>query len=460
MERARAFTRARRTWLLGATFLAIVAAAFSGLVYPSIYSPAFILGGALLITGICVGLLRSELALYAAVFVVLLPGGLIPDAYQSLLNRSLAVFAFVGWIVDAIMHHKPIRIAAPAGFMFAFVLWTVITVTWASDTSLALTVVQTYALRLVLFLLVVVNTIRSRKLLSGLMLTLALNGIVIVAAGLWTAYLGGYDVAHRLQVLGENSNSLGTLAEVALIGVLWHVMRPHTDGKTLQLLVGIVYLACTIVIVGLSGSRGSAISLLLILMAFTFWRPTRPWGLLGVLALLAGVITSLYTTTFTRFVSEAGASFLGLRETLWTAGWQLVIQHPLTGVGIGNSPGSIMPLLSTFKPAAGSIGVSVHNPILVVWSETGLPGVLLYCGVLLSAVWVFAQQYRRYSQSGNGTKFVAFFALVASVFLGYMASWIKGGGMQTDFAYFLLVAMLVLPSGLNPNEAGVGQPPE
>jgi hypothetical protein len=38
-----------------------------------------------------------------------------------------------------------------------------------------------------------------------------------------------------------------------------------------------------------------------------------------------------------------------------------------------------------------------------------------------------------------------YFALVCSAFVGYMFSWIKGGGMESDFSYFLMLALLLIP---------------
>lgn len=41
-----------------------------------------------------------------------------------------------------------------------------------------------------------------------------------------------------------------------------------------------------------------------------------------------------------------------------------------------------------------------------------------------------------------------YFALISCLFASYMPSWIKGGGMESDFTYFLILALLVIPSQL------------
>ena len=86
--------------------------------------------------------------------------------------------------------------------------------------------------------------------------------------------------------------------------------------------------------------------------------------------------------------------------------------------------------------------------MLAIWAETGIPGLLFYLGVLGSAVWLFLRQWRQHH--GTGARFLAsYFALVSSVFVGFMLSWIKGGGLESHRIYFLMLALLLIPSHLD-----------
>jgi O-antigen ligase len=126
------------------------------------------------------------------------------------------------------------------------------------------------------------------------------------------------------------------------------------------------------------------------------------------------------------------------------------------GVGIGNSSFAVMPELLEMKndweqgermnyliPDSASL----HNPMLIILSETGFPGFTLYMGVLVSAFLSFAREYLKQRRLSMQT-LSPYFAIVISVFLGYMISWIKGGGMELGFTYFLLVSLLLIPSVL------------
>jgi O-antigen ligase len=150
---------------------------------------------------------------------------------------------------------------------------------------------------------------------------------------------------------------------------------------------------------------------------------------------------------------------LGGREALWQAAWLLIRDHLWRGVGIGNAPYAVMSHLRLFRSVGGEESAAIHNPVLAIWAETGIAGLVLYLGVLGSAIWSFIRQYRRHRQAGAHS-LLPYYALVSCVFLGYMSSWIKGGGMESDFTYFLMLALLLIPSCLRVEGSSMNQTPD
>jgi putative inorganic carbon (HCO3(-)) transporter len=444
------------TWRVGLILLAVLAAfvaGISGLVYPTPYSSS-IVGATVAAAVTAIAFLRKPVwALYAALFVVLLPIGLIPPAMQSILNRTITMVALATWLFDVITWRRQVTWTSSALLMLGFLGWGVLTLLWADNSSLGTSTLQTYALRFILFLLLIPNQIRTKEKLDGLMSTLALNGWVLVVVSAATILIEGYAPGTRLKVLGINENGLGILALVTLQGILWQVVQPSKQRTRLKRLVAFAFLLMAIGLVAASGSRGSAISLFVMLLAFWLWRPTRPWGQLGLLIIAVGAIIApfIFSTTLERFAIVRGDTLLGGREALWQATWKLILDHPWQGVGIGNVPHAVMPYLTLLRSVWGYESAVIHNPVLTVWAETGLPGILLYLGVLGSAVWLFMRQYLLFHRSGVRV-LVPYFALVSSTFLWYMTSWIKGGGMESDFTYFLVLALLVIPFGLDIEE--------
>jgi O-antigen ligase len=388
-------------------------------------------------------------ALYAAIFVVLLPTGLIPPYIHSMLNRSLTVIAFVTWVFAVITRERRLKWTLSTSMMLAFLIWTIVTLFWARNLDRGTTIIQAYALRLILFLLLVPSQIRTQKELNGVMKTMALNGwVLMIASGVIMLYTG-YDPQTRFQTADMGANGWGLSAVMMLIGVFWWAMHPSNLNRKLKKITALIFLMMTIALTGLTASRGSAISLLITLLMFCCWKPTRPWGLIGLIIVVLGVVffPFVYTKTLERFLVESGDTMLGGREVLWQAGWQIISEHPLRGVGIGNSPFALIPYLGAWGLQNGS-GAPIHNPILTIWCETGILGVILYLGVLIGAIWSFV---RKYLQSRNlGIQWLMpYFALTGSVFLGFMVSWIKGGGAEFGFDYFMVLGLLLIPSSLD-----------
>lgn len=435
-----------------AALAALLAAALgvSALFYPRPYFP-LVVGGIIVATAVLIAWFYKPVwALYAALFVILLPIGLIPPDIHSTLNRAVTAVAVVVGLLDLLVHRHRIQWTGSTLLMAGFVTWSAVTLLWAHNLSRAIIMLQTYVLRLALFLFLISIEIRTREKLDGLLRTLALSGWVLMAVGAWVIVSQGYESGTRLKVLLMNENSTGILAVVMMIGVLWRTIQASSGRKWLRNLTASIFMLGTIALAAASGSRGSAISLLATLLAFCFWKPTRSWGLLSLLAIALGVVLAplLFVTILERFAVVPGDTLLGGREALWQASWRLILDYPWSGVGLGNAPYAVMPYVQPLRSVMGLDKAVVHNPVLTIWSETGIPGVLLYLGILGSALWSFTKHYLQHRKAGAGY-FTAYYALVSSAFLGYMLSWIKGGGMESDHTYFLMLALLHVPACLD-----------
>ncbi len=438
--------------LLLLTIIFAITIGVSFLVIPSSYAPLVILIGVMLFVFFVAWIKNPIWALYFAIFVILLPASLIPAQINSYINRIAIVIALVVWIIDVLRRRSRIYISTSSVLLVGFILWAAITLLWGEFFDLGIEILQRYILRLLLFLGLIVNEIRTRKDLNGLMNTLALSGGVLVLASIITILLQGYSSGERLQVLDVNQNELGILLILTLPGVIWWALQPTTGQiSMLKRSVSVVFLLASIGLVGLSGSRGSAISLGIMLIGFLMWKSTQFWGILGLLFIGMAVIIApiIFSTTISRFLGAPGETSLGGREYIWPVAWLLIKDHLLLGIGIGNSTYQIIPYLANAGIIRLSLlsvsNFSLHNPLLVIWAETGLPGLLLYLSILVSAVVSFIRQYIN-NKNMREEFLLPYFALISSMFIGYMASWIKGGGMESGTSYFLVLALLIIPS--------------
>jgi putative inorganic carbon (HCO3(-)) transporter len=465
--RTASFLRPTNLARLGLVLLAIIVASAAGLPALAVQSPLapLILGAAVLAAAfVAVSLHNPIWGLYGAILV-----GLLPEQVLSLLPISIIrdysvvfalLFACASWLLSVVGRRRKIVWTITDLAMLAFLAWGITTLLWAPDPVAGRRQLMAYIVGFVLLLLVV-NEVNSRRALDGLMATLALSGWGLVLASVGTVLTQGYMPGTRLSVLGMNENEMGMVVLVTMMGVLWQVTQPSTRHRQVKKLLPWVFLLMTMGLVAASGSRGSAISLLAVLLGFCIWRPTRAWGVVGLLVLaVGGILTPLvFSTTLERFAITQGDTLLGGREALWRAAWNLIRDQPWRGVGLGNARQALVPYVLLLRTVEDTQSVAVHNPILQVWAETGLPGILIYLTILGSAVWLFVRQYLYYRRTGIQA-LIPYLALVSSTFLGYMTSWIKGGAMEAAFIYFLLIGLLLVPSHLppEPRQGTMGDP--
>jgi O-antigen ligase len=333
--------------------------------------------------------------------------------------------------------------------MLCFLVWCIFTLFWAQNLEITKYILGGYVLRFVLFMFLIANEINSEKTLNGLMNSLAIAGWLFIIVGIGTILSQGYRVGTRLQILEENENTLGILFPVVLIGVLWPAVRLPKQRRAVWILLSFAFIFLSFILVALSGSRGGAITWLMTMLFLLFWRETRLWGIIGLLIIVAAVIFApfILSTTIDRFLEKTNDTLLGGREALWQSAWTLIQKQPLKGVGIGNAPQAMMSYIRIFRSVGGVDRAVIHNPLLTIWVETGFLGLLLYLGVFAQSVWSFVREYANCRKLDENW-IIPYFTLTASAFVGYFASWIKGGGMELSFTYFLILALLLIPSHL------------
>ena len=436
--------------LIVLAFIVSIITPSSYLFYNSPFSP-------LLVMGLILGLIFAwfwvrtpVIALYTVLLVILLPLGLFPASIQSNLNRFLTVVALAAWVLPVIIQQRRIVFTKPALFMLGFLIWCLLTLLWAQNLEAAKNVLGGYTLRFVLFLILIANEINTRKTLDGLMHTLSLAGWVYIVAGIFTLVIQGYEIGTRLQILEANENTIGVLFPIFVVGVIWLAVRTPNPRRGFWIFLSFAFVLISFVLIALSGSRGGAITWIITMLILLFWRQTRLWGIFGLLILISTVIIAplILSTTFNRFLELTEDKVLGGREALWQAATLLIRDRPFTGVGVGNAPYEMMTYIRMFRSVLGRDSASTHNPILAVWVDVGLPGLLLYLGVLVSAIYSFIIQYIQCRKS-EVKWLLPYFVLVVSAFCGFFASWIKGGGMELSQSYFLMLALLLIPSCLN-----------
>jgi O-antigen ligase len=199
-------------------------------------------------------------------------------------------------------------------------------------------------------------------------------------------------------------------------------------------------------------SRGGVLALGVVVLLMLLRRPAR-WRSLAALALAAALAVPFLPSGYLDRLTALGqvgtvesttdVSIRG-RTAEAGAGWGMFVDHPLTGVGLGNYSGH-------YQEYARALGIEVkrvdrepHNLLLEVAAETGLPGLIAFSAMVGGAFWALATARRRWRAAAREAEVGLAYAIGVS-----LAGWLATSAfLHLDFArplWLLLGIAFALP---------------
>lgn len=269
--------------------------------------------------------------------------------------------------------------------------WAAASLLWAHDLAPSLARLRT-VLQLLAFVWLGWQVARSRRDVR-LMLGGWLAGCTVAAAGAWRSFLAGLTVVEMAQeqvadfddpryaAVGFDPNDMGvTLA----LGVPVAVYLALTGSRRWRAL-WLAYVPVGLSGIALSGSRGAAITVAAAILCVLYFTGRRSLaaasGTGALVAAGAWVVWWLKPETWERvltFRQQIAGGTLGDRLPIWRAGWRVLADHPVAGVGLGGFPEAVARHL-TYASVA-------HNTVLSVLVELGVVGGALFLAALASVL--------------------------------------------------------------------------
>lgn len=217
------------------------------------------------------------------------------------------------------------------------------------------------------------------------------------------------------------------------------IIATQARGPLLSVALAIPILMYMAVIKARRESDHQTISALKILMV-----PLVGLGLLVVLlsgTLFAGSIMR-YEAAIDSFTRPTGT--IALRLVLWKTAIMAFLDHPFTGIGIGNFRivDELYPALKTVPLHFYVKGMSAHNVILHYLAETGLVGALALVALTWGGLRASYQDFRRKlnREETQVTAALCIGMIVFGVTILYMRAWTWGQGGYVMALLFGLVA--------------------
>jgi putative inorganic carbon (HCO3(-)) transporter len=255
-----------------------------------------------------------------------------------------------------------------------------------------------------LFYIIVSFVDNYRKLLWTIVvlvlstLALSINGIIQFHRGF--DLLGNPLVASRIRWIGafENPNDLALLINSFFPFVLVNTFEKIAKWKKVAL---ILIMACFIMALFYTNSRGGFIALLAILVLFSLKRLGLAKGIaLGILFIIVGLI---FNPSRMADLSPYGESASG-RIFAWVDGLVMLKSNPLFGVGFGN--------FTLYQPRAA------HSAFVECYAELGIIGYFTW----LSLIYVTFKDMRKVAKATEFSEQYKYTLILQLSMAGFLAS--------------------------------------
>jgi hypothetical protein len=317
--------------------------------------------------------------------------------------------------------------------MLLFTIWGIASCFWSIDPTASMERLPTYILLFLSYFLIV-NIVGSEKQLSTVMVALWLGTLVLLTSGV-LEMTGIWKSAEsdRLSGVIGNANAYVVMLVAYIPACYWVFTRTVIPLR--KLVTGAALVAAGITSLH-AQSRGGVVSISVFFLVLLAYRQTRWRGLALAVLLLVLALRAAPLGFWERWeeVRVRGGDVRTLE--LWPVGLRTLAQSPLTGSGLGTNAQAIAPALR--RTATGLV---VHNPLLGVAIELGLPGLLLYLGFTVYPLVLLLRALKSSVRLGRPKESAFAIVLVAS-FAGYMASWFKGGGMECNKMLWVLLGLM------------------
>jgi O-antigen ligase len=272
--------------------------------------------------------------------------------------------------------------------MIAFIGWGAVTLIWAPQTSPGLTSLSQYVLVLLL-LPIAYTAIRQARDLRVVLAAIVIGALIAACVGI---------VQPPDTEVIESTRATGTIgdpnefAAALLVGLALASGFVISRGVSppLRLLAGLAIPLCAAGMF-LSASRGGLVSLAVMFLVGTV--AAGRWRIAATSIVIAVAIGGVFYFTQLaplpareRVLTANGGSG---RTELWQVGLRIVRAHPFAGVGVGNfqsvSPEYVLQpgvLHHTSEFIFTTQPFPAHNAYLQVFAEMGIPGLVLFLGII------------------------------------------------------------------------------
>jgi O-antigen ligase len=297
--------------------------------------------------------------------------GWIPVTLLELMIYGL----FLLWLIQKMLDAKGLTFSISYPILLIFLGATLSTLL-SIDIQTSAGIWKGWFLAPLLFLIVLVDNLKSVKRIKNVILALFLSGtgVSLTAFFYWLNNNLTYD--GRLQAFYLSPNHLAMyLSPCLIIGfALWRLMERKWQRIFLATCY-ILYATCIYLTYSFGAWLGILSALIFIIITSGQKKKTVACLLTG-LALLLLICVLFNQTANQKLQSLLDFSYPSLKSRLiiWQSGWEIIKDHSLIGIGPGMFQRYYLDYQDRFRPYLEWAAPQPHNIFLAFWLQTGLLG--------------------------------------------------------------------------------------
>lgn len=347
--------------------------------------------------------------------------------------------SLIGMFTDPTVKH--VKSAANI-YIVVFSILIIISVFTAYNTEIAKNKFMDFFSWVIIYFLIIkiVNT-KERFYIFLLIFLVAAGKIALGTARAWVFRGFSFTSWGLMGPVGffQNSGELAILM-VMLFPLAFYLYQHFKDSAALwERLVLLALWVCPILTVMGTSSRGSQVALLCVIVIMFRKSVFRIKPLIGVVTLVVGLLWLLPDEQKERF-SEAGEDKTSQQRLLyWENGWEMMKEHPLTGVGLFN----FIPYYNNyysndvlFEDRGAELP---HNIFIQVGTDAGFPALLFFMAMILYAIILSGSLIKRKGDP-------LFSAIAAGLGFGILGFVIAGQFVTVTYYPFFWVHLAFLVS--------------
>jgi hypothetical protein len=393
----------------------------------------------------------------------------IADTTFISLTKLLILGAMVGWVVRSLLARNPELFTVPFKRATTVLLVAFLFVSFLSIYNLhsygeyAKEMIQ--RVNLVVFPLLVVGIVKSRKLLGLVVGAMLLGSVIASLAGVYEMVTHKAIIAAEtrgreeltttpegsIRIQGFSGDSDNHVSNMVLFFGLGMSMLFLARTRKLQAAILLLLVLLFINIIG-SASRGGMLAFLACVFVFFVFLKMR-WKFLiagsavaAMLAVYVLIAVSTEVATLERFTGESfGGTSITFREGHLRTTFAMAADHPIIGVGVGG----FIEETHRYKYRAGAaedlpeVAIDIHMPFFGVIAEMGIIGFTVFLALILSVATELFLTIRN-----RDDNFASIMAMgVLSSFVGFIALLCFMPSFSNEIGW-LMMALAVILAGL------------